>query len=260
MVEKEDRPPGPALVRLLYPLLAALQFLTIVPPIVRRPFTPRQLGRAVGFFPLVGVLLGALLVGLKGLLVHAFPAPVVAVLLLALWVILTGALHLDGFLDTCDGLFGGRTVEARLDILRDERVGAYAVSGGVLLMLLKYAALACFAHRGLALLLAPALGRWGMALAVVAFPYARPQGLGRAMKDGARGWELALATATVLLVALAVGRWMGLLALALAGGGTWLIARFALHRIPGLTGDVYGAICELVEAMILLLLAAGRWA
>ena len=92
------------------------------------------------------------------------------------WVLVTGALHLDGFLDSCDGLFGGHTPEARLRIMRDERAGAFAVIGGILLMLLKYAALAGNPHRIAALILAPVVGRWGMAVAVVAFPYGRPRG------------------------------------------------------------------------------------
>lgn len=236
--------------------MAALQFLTLAPPIVRRPFTPAELGQAVGFFPLVGALLGVLLGGLAHSLTPLFPTGVVAAIALAVWVTVTGALHLDGFIDTCDGLFGGRTTEARLRILRDERVGAFAVAGGVLLLLLKYSALAALPDRTLAPLLSPTLGRWGMTLAVVLFPYARSEGLGRAMKDHA-GWpQAALATVTALAVAWFAAEWRGLAALALTGVATWTVARFVLRRLPGLTGDIYGAICEVVECLVLLLLAA----
>jgi adenosylcobinamide-GDP ribazoletransferase len=213
-----------------------------------------ELGRAVGFFPLVGVLLGGVLVTFDWGLSFLFPASVRAALDLALWVALTGALHLDGFLDACDGLFGGRTVESRLEIMRDERVGAFGLAGGVMLMLLKFSALAAAPRRTLALFLAPVIGRWAMAFVLIGFPYARPQGLGRAMKDHAGWGQLALATAVALVAAVLTRGWWGLVALAAAGTGAWLAACFVRSRLPGLTGDVYGAICELVETVVLLVL------
>jgi adenosylcobinamide-GDP ribazoletransferase len=233
-------------------ILAAVQFLTVAPPLIRRPLTPAELGRSVGWFPLVGIGLGAALAGadlVVGLLV---PPGVAAALVLATWVVTTGALHLDGFLDCCDGLFGGHSPEARLRIMRDERVGAYAVTGGVLLMILKYACLTALAGRAAALVVAPMVGRWAMAVAVVAFPYARAEGLGRAMKDHAGWLEATVATVTALAGAALLGGWWGGLALGaaipVAGAGV----AFALRRLPGLTGDVYGALCELVEVMTLL--------
>jgi adenosylcobinamide-GDP ribazoletransferase len=238
--------------------LAALQFLTVVPPLLRRPLTPAELGRAVGWFALVGALLGAALAGADRALGLLFPPGVTAALVLAVWVLATGALHLDGFLDSCDGLFGGHTPEARLRILRDERAGAFAVIGAVLLLLLKYACLASLAGRAAALVVAPTLGRWGMALAVVAFPYARPEGLGRAMKDHAGRRQLLLASVTALATAALAAQWLGVAALALAAVATGGVALFALRRLPGLTGDVYGALCELLEALTLLTFLAGE--
>src|SRR3990172_5460697 len=146
-------------------LLVALNFLTALRLPGAASAGARQLGGAVGFFPLVGLL--------------------VAALLLSLWILLSGALHLDGFLDACDGLFGGRSPEQRLHIMRDEAIGAFAFAGGAILLLLKFTALQETAPA--ALLLAPTLGRWAMALCIVAFPYARPEGLGSAMKAHA-GW------------------------------------------------------------------------
>jgi adenosylcobinamide-GDP ribazoletransferase len=244
----------------LAPIAAAVQFLTLVPPLVRWPFTPQELGRSVGWFPLVGLLLGGLLAGLDWCLAWLFPPGVTAALVLAAWIVCTGALHLDGFLDSCDGLFGGHTPEARLRIMRDERAGAFAVIGGVLLLLLKYAALAGNPQRLAALVVAPVVGRWGMAVAVVGFPYGRAEGLGRAMKDHA-GWPQAaragvVAAAAIGGVAVAID-WRALLTLPLAGALTWATGCFALRRLPGLTGDIYGALCELVEMMVLLLFAAG---
>jgi adenosylcobinamide-GDP ribazoletransferase len=177
---------------------------------------------------------------------------------LTVWVAITGALHLDGFLDACDGLFGGHTPESRLEILRDVHVGAFGVVGAVMLLLIKLAALVSLpvSRHIAALFLAPTLGRWGMTLAVVFFPYARPKGLGRAMKDHAGRRQAVLATAMALAVAWFAGEWLGLAAVALAGVTTWAVARFVLGRLPGLTGDIYGAICETIEVVVLLFFAA----
>jgi adenosylcobinamide-GDP ribazoletransferase len=243
--------------RLFTPPIAALQFLTLFPPIIRRMFTPAEMGRAVGYLSLIGALLGGALGGLAWGLAYVFSPAVAAVLVLAASTVATGALHLDGFLDTCDGLLGGRTPEARLEIMRDERVGAFGLAGGVLLLLLKFTALAVCPTPAVALVLALTLSRWAIALAIVAFPYARDTGLGRSMKDHAGGRQVALATGTALVVAWLAGGWMGLASIALTGAVTWMGARFALKRLPGLTGDLYGALSELVETAVLLLFAVG---
>src|SRR4051812_12514897 len=106
--------------------LAALQFLTITPPIIRRAFSTREMGGAVGWYPFIGLLLGTALTVGAALADRFFPQPVSAALTLSLWVVLTGGLHVDGFLDACDGLLGGSTPERRMEIMRDHRIGAFA--------------------------------------------------------------------------------------------------------------------------------------
>jgi adenosylcobinamide-GDP ribazoletransferase len=233
-------------------LLAAFQFLSIMPPVVKRPFTPEEMGHAVGFFSLVGLVLGGILAAAKILLDLALPAAVSAVIVVALWVALTRALHLDGLMDTCDGVFGGYTAEQRLDIMRDARVGAFGVVGGVLALLAKTAAVASLGGQSITLIMAVVLGRWAMSLAVVTFPYARAEGLGRAMKDHA-GWkQLVMAGVIAGLVAWFGGRWMGMI---FAGGAIVVclaLGRFFVKRLGGLTGDTYGAVCELVEVCVLV--------
>lgn len=245
-----------------YAFLVAVQFLTIMPPLLKRPFTNQELGEAVGYYPLVGLLLGGVLVVTHTVLSMLFPMTLCMALLLALWVILTGVLHLDGFLDACDGLFGGWTPEKRLHIMRDERVGAFALAGGVLLLLTKYQALTAIAETAdsyllAALFVAPVLGRWAMSLALVRYPYARAAGLGRTMKDEVSGRDLLLATGTAVLVAWFIGHGVGLWALAAALGVAVGTARFVMQRIPGLTGDIYGTICELTELVVLLVFVVG---
>ncbi len=239
-------------------ILVAAQFLTIMPPLIKRPFTSRELGQAVAFFPLVGLGLGLVLAGINQGLSLIFPHELRIALVLTAWVLLTGVLHLDGFLDACDGLFGGFTSEQRLHIMRDERVGAYALAGGVLLLLIKFMALTAVPHLTTALILAPTLGRWAITLAVVGAPYARAEGLGRTMKNEAGAAERLLATAFALIVALAAGGVWGLAAMAAVALTVWLGSRFVMKRIPGLTGDIYGALCEISEVVVLLVLAAGQ--
>lgn len=240
----------------MVPLLTAFQFLTTFPAIIRRAFTAQELGHAVGFFPLVGLALGGVLYGLGSSLSLIFPLPVVAVFILAAWLLLTRALHFDGFLDTCDGLFGGFTPQRRLEIMRDSRVGAFGVAGGGLLLLAKYAAVISLPHHP-GLLLAPVLGRWVLSMAIFTYPYAREKGLGRDMKDNVHWPQVILAMVTTILANWLFAGWMGLLAVALAGVALWLGAGFILRRIPGLTGDSYGALCELTELVVLLLFTTG---
>lgn len=237
-------------------VLVALQFLTTCPPVLKRLFTAAELGRSVAYFPLVGAAVGGLLALAALALGQIFPAGVTAALVLVVWVVLTGSLHVDGFLDSCDGLLGGFTPEDRLRIMRDERVGGYALAGGILLFLVKYAALVGTVAILPALLLAPVLGRWAMASAIVLYPYARDKGLGRDTKDQAGRVQLLLAT-LIALVFTAVTGWEGVAAVVVAVVLLALIARFIMQRIPGLTGDSYGAICEIVEAATLLVFVAG---
>ena len=244
---------------LLTGVVVAIQFLTIVPPFFRRPTTGDELGRSVTFFPLVGLLIGLFLFGLNRLLSVFFPTALVAAILLGVWIACSGALHFDGFLDAVDGLLGGRTAEDRMRILRDARVGAFSVAAGCTLLLLKFAAIGSIGAAG-ALIAAPLLGRWVISMAVVLFPYARAEGLGREMKDNA-GWPQAVGASAISLVALAmlnpsVGISAAVTAVVVVGLSAWLLIRFTLARIPGLTGDIYGALCEVGEAVCIVTLAA----
>ena len=145
-------------------------------------------------------------------------------------------------------------------IMRDERVGAFAVIGGVLLLLIKYQALVALVNREFALVLAPVLGRWGIVLAVVLFPYARTEGLGRDMKDHAGWLPLILASAVAITIAWWIAAWLGLLAAGIVIVSLFGCAMFILRRVPGFTGDVYGFCCELFEVLVLLILVGGETA
>jgi adenosylcobinamide-GDP ribazoletransferase len=241
----------------LGPLLSALHFLTIIPLLPERPYSNDEFGRAVGFFPLVGLIIGGILVLIQFLLSMVFPEIVIAVLLLVSWLAITGAIHLDGLLDSFDGLLGGRERVSRLEIMKDERIGAFGFAAGVSLILIKFSVLSSLVGTPASitgLILAPTLGRWSLTLAIFFFPYARDHGLGRNVKDRSTWRQIALATGTSILVASFIYQWMGLVIMLAVALVVWLCARFTIKRISGLTGDIYGAICEITELVVLLLL------
>ncbi|MBC7228732.1 MAG: adenosylcobinamide-GDP ribazoletransferase [Thermoflexales bacterium] len=237
-------------------LLVALHFLTRL-PLLPREVSLEEVGRAAWSFPAVGALVGLLLSGTDWLLGWLFPPFLRAALVLALWVAITGALHLDGFVDCCDALLAARPPEVRLEILRDTHVGAFGVVGAVLLLLVKYAALSVCAvtETPAALLLAPTLGRWAMVYAMARYPAARPAGMGKTVRESVGRWALPGATLLALLP-LGAHPLTGLVAFGLVWLFTVLFALWVLRRIPGLTGDVYGALCEASETVVLLVLAS----
>ena len=116
-------------------LRLAVGFLTVFP---LAPGGAAQMGPARAYFPLVGLALGGILAGLDFAARQALPTEVVGALLVAALLVLTRAIHTEGFLDACDGLFGGYSRAKRLEILRDTHVGAFAVIGGATLLLLKW--------------------------------------------------------------------------------------------------------------------------
>lgn len=243
-------------------LIAALGFLTALPVPDRwqGDVSPERLARAVGYFPLVGALLGLLLVGVDWALAPVLPLSVRSALAVAVTIALTRGLHLDGLIDSCDGLFGGFTPERRLTIMRDSAIGAFGVLGAVMALLIRYASLGALHERWrlAGLLLAPVAGRWAIAYALLAYPYARDAGLGLAFKAALRPRDLALASLIATAIGGAVWWPWGIALLAPVWLCAWLCARFITRRIPGLSGDSYGAVNEVVEVTLLLALVAGQ--
>ncbi|MCY3732695.1 MAG: adenosylcobinamide-GDP ribazoletransferase [Chloroflexi bacterium] len=229
----------------------AFGFLTIL-PVTSPGEAPSAASRA--WFPIVGLALGALLVGLDALLRLGLPTIVVGALLLAATLIVTRALHTEGFLDCCDGLFGAYTPEARLKILRDTHVGAFAVIGGAVLLILKFGLLASLpdgARIGL-LLVFPCLSRMGMLLTMSLFPYARRAGAGTTLQEGASRWQVMIGLATAALASglfLGPGGFIlfGMVIVAALGMGLWISS-----LLGGMTGDAYGAVNELGEVVVLV--------
>jgi adenosylcobinamide-GDP ribazoletransferase len=238
--------------------LAALQFLTSIPVPIKRELSPEQLGRATAYFPLVGLIIGLVLAALNWLLGHILPAGVVNALLIAALVALGGALHLDGFADTCDGLAGHKPVEERWQVMHDSRTGAFGVVGIVLLLLVKYVSLNNVPPEFMyaTLVFMPVVSRWAMVHAIFAFPYARPEGLGTAYKSATRWPQYTIATIIVFVVAAALFPFFSLMGFILVAGILLITTAFSFYlkyKFAGLTGDTYGAINEVAEVTALLL-------
>lgn len=246
--------------------LQALGLLTVL-PVHGRLDDASAPGRAMAAYPLAGLVIGALLAAL-GRLLLALPAPVAGgllapALLLAAWAALTGALHLDGWSDCCDALFVPVDRDRRLAIMKDPRLGSFGATGLLLLLVVKFAALAGLLQlaagggwlRLWPLLAATATARWFVVLAARLLPPARPEGMAVYFRRGLGRRELLLASLTLVPVAaLAVwlAGWPALLlwpAAALVAAG---LGRLALVRLGGATGDVYGALIELTETTVLV--------
>ena len=240
----------------------AMRFLTVLPVPLGREAGSERVGRSLVYFPLIGLLLGLLLAGLDWALERVLPVSVSSGIVLVFLVLITGATHLDGFIDTCDGMVAGKTPEQRWEIMRDSRVGAFGVVGACCLLLLMYVSLANLPEtsRAWALVLMPVLGRWAVVGAIWAFPYARPVGLGRVFKDEARWWMVALATGVALAVSVATLRLAGLAIMFGAGLVTLLLCVIFKRKFAGLTGDNYGAVIVMGELTgLILVIALPSW-
>jgi len=244
---------------MIRPLLIALQFLTRLPVPLRDRPTERDTGRSLLYYPLVGLALGLLLAAMAWALADA-PALLRAALVLAAWVLLTGALHLDGLADSADAWVGSHGDRAKtLAIMKDPRSGPMGVVALVMVLLVKFAALHALttASDWTALVLAPLLARTSLPLLFLTTPYIRPGGLGAALAEHLpRRAAMVVVTLTVVAVPLAAG-----------GRGFWLLAVTAAvflllraqmrRRIHGATGDTAGALVELVETAVLVTAAIG---
>lgn len=243
--------------------ITALQFLTRIRIRGQGETRPEDFGRSVAFFPLVGAVIGGLLAGFGLLAGGLVPVHVLAAVIVIGEILLTGGLHCDGFMDTMDGIFSGRSRERMLEIMKDSRVGANGVAAFGSLLLLKWSLVLDLPAASLsgALFAMPVLGRLAMVAGVTLFPYARPEGMGKAFAGFAGRSTLTVAGLSAIILMTPLGR-PALLALAAAVVFALVFGRYVSARLGGLTGDVYGAITELTELVVLLVfvLAAGRLA
>ena len=238
------------------PWWIALQFLTRLPVTLAGMPTPEQVGRSMLFYPLVGLLIGLLLLAAQQLLGDS-AVLLQAALLLSLWVGISGGLHLDGLADSADAWVGGfGDKERTLAIMKDPRSGPIAVVVLGLLLLLKFAALVALleSDSGLLLVLVPWLARCLLPLLFLTTPYVRAGGLGQALAEHLLRQQLPWVLAANALAMLLFG-WPALLALLVAGCVFIWLRSLMLKRLDGTTGDTAGALLEIAECAVLVALA-----
>ena len=244
-----------------------MTFLTIFPLARNLNWEPSDVSNSRAFYPAVGLLMGLLLVGIEEGSSQLFSAPMTAAFLVAAMVIITRALHLDGLMDICDGVFGGFSPERRLEIMKDSRVGAFGVAGGVVVLLLKYSAFVTLLTipepgKVWALLLFPAISRWTMVVLLGAFPYVRTHGLGSPFHGSGIKVSTAIAGISILSAAILLGGFAGLGLLIGAMVMAWIMGLGMAKSLGGLTGDAYGATNEIIEMIVIIVataLAAQEW-
>jgi adenosylcobinamide-GDP ribazoletransferase len=236
-------------------LAVAFGFLTRL-PVPRVRMLPGTQAASLKWYPLVGLVLGGLLACAAVLLLRAFPVLPMAAIMLVGWVALTGALHLDGLGDSADAWIGGiGDRERTLAIMKDPRSGPAGIVALVLLLLVKFSALASLGDRWL-LLLPPVLGRAAIVAWFLTTPYVRAGGLGDPLRGApATGCHVALALTMALSLCFGMA---GVASLFAASATAWLWRRAVVRRIGGFTGDTAGALVELVEAVVLVVLVARR--
>ncbi len=243
-------------------LLAALRFLTVLRLPSPKNETAEDVGRSTVWFPAGGLIIGLILAGLNWLFNLFLPGLIANGLTIVSLVLITGAMHLDGLADTFDGLAGNKPAEERWKVMRDSRTGAFGMVAVVLLLVMKFLLLNTIpaGMTAPALVLMAVLGRWSMAYAISAFPYAHKEGLGKAFKDAATRGRLVIATVITVMLAVLLTWRAGLGYYYIAGLVlplvVWLfvtgLALYFKTKFAGLTGDTYGAINEMAETGTLL--------
>lgn len=239
-------------------LQIAFSLLTRIPVRLPQELDARAWGRAVAFYPLVGLVIGGVLAG-AALAAGALEwnPGVAAVPVLLLWVGLTGAFHLDGLADSADAWLGGYGDRERtLRIMKDPACGPAGAVALILVLLTKWAALGPVVAAGqwLVLLLVPVLARAAVAGLFLALPCAVDEGLVRRAKDQLPRNEVAVAIALSALAALLLG-WTGLGLLVVTILISLVGARLMKQRLGGFSGDPAGALVETVEAAGVLAVA-----
>ena len=245
--------------KLVRSFLAAIVFYTIIP--LRKKLV-LEFGQIARWAPLIGLIIGTFL-GLidEGLFQIGLPIFTRSVLLVSVWVALTGGLHLDGAMDTADGL--AVEPERRLEVMKDSVIGAFGAIAGIMILLLKSVSLSEIgSYRWLALMYSPSWARWGQALAIGFYPYLKPTGKGKFHKENIRFPQDVLLGLIFLLslsglnACLKPDQWLILSLIIISGLTTVTIISWWLNKkFKGHTGDTYGAVVEWTEVILLCLFA-----
>jgi len=252
--------------KVLRDLSLAIRFLTIF-PIATFPLSnninqdeeenlEENFANSMAFFPLVGMLIGVFLVILRRIFYYFPVSPLVSdTLILIVWIWLSGGLHLDGFTDSVDGFLGGHNKEEILNIMKDSTTGAKGVVALVSLLLLKFVLLVemPLSLKDATLFFTPAIGRWSMVIAAFLGKPARlKDSMGKLFMDYVSWREVIFASLTLAVIGILLFKLYFLPLLIVGIGIVLLILKYCQKKIGGISGDILGAINEIVEVSILL--------
>ena len=240
-------------------LQIALTFLTRIPFPNPKDVSQEEFTQSQHYYPVVGLLLGGILCVSSTLLLSWYPPLITGALLLILQLVLTGGIHLDGFMDSMDGLLSARTPERMLEIMKDSRVGAFGAISAIALLLLKFSLFAELLSlpspsTPLILLFMPFLSRWIFLIGVHFFPYARANGLGKGFHEASRQTKGIFLSQGIFFLLLTFWflHWPGVIGFLTATLFILIFTSKASHLLGGLTGDLYGASIEFAELLFLL--------
>jgi len=253
--------------KILRDLSLAIRFLTILPVISFPPSNntnqneealAENLANSMAFFPLVGMLMGVLLVLLRRLFYYLPVSSLVGdTLVLIFWIWLSGGLHLDGFADSVDGFLGGHNKEEILKIMKDSSTGAKGVVALVSLLLLKFVLLVEMPLflKDTALFFTPTIGRWSMVIAAFLGKPARlKDSMGKLFMDYISWREFIFASLTMVVIGIPLFRLYLIPLVIIDVVIVLLILKYSQKRIGGISGDILGAINEIVEVFCLLVI------
>lgn len=233
-------------------LIEAIRFLTVIP--INIPFNESSLKKSPRIFPLVGLLIGAISSLSFFITSKILPIEISSFITIFIWESISGGIHLDGFADTLDGLMSRKDREGILEIMRDSRIGVFGAVGIFFILGLKFLAINNSATPILSLLISPIIGRFLLTVSIYFFPYARTTGKGGIFSGTVKPEDLFLSLVITILLSTIIGGLKGLLTLVVAVIICFIFGVYLTRRIGGLTGDNYGAICELGEVIPLLIL------
>ncbi|WP_111858408.1 adenosylcobinamide-GDP ribazoletransferase [Acinetobacter sp. CFCC 10889] len=234
------------------PFFIALQFLTTFPIQLKTMPSPQQNGQSLLFYPVVGLLIGAILLAIATFL-HSLPIILLASILLCTWIWLTGGLHLDGLADTADAWVGGfGDKERTLTIMKDPSCGPIGVLSLVIICLLKWSAIYVLLQQKmpLALFIFPVLGRIAPLILFLTTPYVRKNGLGSALTEFIPK-KSAIFLIIICLIFPVIFSWICIFSSLIFIFSLYYLRYKFMQRISGITGDTVGASIEILETVTL---------
>ncbi len=237
-------------------LIYALRFMTIIPIKWKEGEDMRSVARSISFFPVVGLIIGFTNYSIFYISNLIFSPFLTSVIVVCWWIFITGGLHLDGLSDTSDGVWGGTTKERRLEIMKDSNTGVFGVLSLIAFLLLKTSTLTelfNFHTESIKsiLITVPVLGRWISVFSIYCFKTAKKDGLGYFFKEKMRLIELLISLLFTTLIIFFFNGLPGMIILLCVTIISFPISLFFTKKLGGLTGDVYGTLCEITELLAL---------